>query len=539
MLHRYNTTIEDISKPELFTFPFNYTPHALTTLAADELKLFIESKQEWKDEITLGKMFGVLVVEDSDGTLGYLAAFSGNLAASNSHPHFVPAVFDILQPHDFYLTEVENISAINREVSMLENSNEYLEIKERLKSEVSYAQEAIALSLEELKRNKNRRKEIRKEGCSEEMITALARESVEQKNRHKQVEKIWESRVNVIKDQLSALDTHIDRLREERKSRSAALQMEIFRHFELLNGNGDIMTIPEIFDFSPNKMPPAGAGECAAPKLLQYAFANGLKPVAMGEFWWGKSPKQEIRHHGHFYPACNGKCLPILGHMLKGIDVEPDPLLTSRHDDSDLEIVFEDDWVVVVNKPEGMLSVPGKSENRSVWDIMSERYPNATGPLIVHRLDMATSGLLIIAKDKDTHHNIQAQFEDRSIKKRYVALLSGIVESPKGTIKLPLCLDPLDRPRQMVNFELGKIAITRYEVIGIEGGKTRISLYPHTGRTHQLRVHASHPDGLNSPIVGDNLYGTNSDRLYLHAEYIKFRHPVTNKAISIEKRAPF
>ncbi|MGL4993030.1 MAG: pseudouridine synthase [Bacteroidales bacterium] len=539
MLHRYNSPIDGIEKPKLFTFPFNYTPHPLTSIAANELKEYIATMSEWHQEISLGKMFGVLVVEDNNGQLGYLAAFSGNLAASNTHPHFVPAVFDILQPHDFYLTEVENISEVNRRVASLESSGEYIKIKENYLRESLEATQQINRSLEELKQNKKRRKEVRSQGCTQEMLSILAKESVYQKNRHKELEKSWSSSMDAIKQQLSKFELEIDRLKQERKMRSSSLQMEIFKRFELLNAHGQVMTVPEIFDCTPNKMPPAGAGECAAPKLLQFAFTNGLKPIAIGEFWWGESPKQEIRHHGHFYPACNGKCLPILTHMLKGVSVEPDPLLSRRHDDSELEILFEDDWLVVVNKPEGMLSVPGKSDSRSVWDIIRERYPEATGPLIVHRLDMATSGILIIAKDKDTHHNIQSQFEDRSIKKRYTALLSGIVHSESGTIKLPLCLDPMDRPRQMVNFELGKVAITRYEVIGVEDGNTRISLFPHTGRTHQLRVHCAHPDGLNSPIIGDNLYGTPLDRLHLHAEYIKFRHPITNKAISIETKAPF
>ena len=266
----------------------------------------------------------------------------------------------------------------------------------------------------------------------------------------------------------------------------------------------------------------------------------------MAEFWWGNSPKGEIRRHGHYYPSCRHKCEPILGFMLQGLDVEPNPLLTSVTDATLLETVYEDEYLLVVNKPAGMLSVPGKTGQASVLSILQERYPDATDPLLVHRLDMDTSGLLLAAKDKDIHTLLQKQFEGRSVKKRYVALLDGILhgKEPKGFIRLPLRPDFDNRPLQMVCFEYGKPAVTRYELLppsqGGQGGLlTRIALYPETGRTHQLRVHAAHPDGLDCPIVGDPLYGRPSDRLYLHAEALEFRHPVNNQRMYITKEAPF
>jgi tRNA pseudouridine32 synthase/23S rRNA pseudouridine746 synthase len=306
-----------------------------------------------------------------------------------------------------------------------------------------------------------------------------------------------------------------------------------------LNAKGEKKDLSELFKDTTQKVPPAGAGECAAPKLLQYAYQNGLIPIAMAEFWWGDSPKQEIRRHGYYYPACKGKCEPILKHMLVGLQVDENPLQKEALRKKELEIVYEDEWLVVVNKPAGMLSVPGKSDSDSVYQQMIKRYPNATGPMIVHRLDMATSGLLLIAKNKEVHQNLQAQFKNRTIEKRYTAILDGCIKMDEGIIQLPIRPEPNDRPRQVVDHIYGKPAITRYQVIERKAEQTRISFYPLTGRTHQLRVHAAHPFGLNAPIIGDELYGIKADRLYLHAEYIAFQHPITNQKITIEKKAGF
>ena len=334
------------------------------------------------------------------------------------------------------------------------------------------------------------------------------------------------------------------------------MQQWIFHQFILLNAKGEQQDIHQIFETYAHRLPPAGTGECAAPKLLQHAYRNGLQPLAMAEFWWGNSPKGEIRRHGHYYPSCRHKCEPLLAFMLQGLDVEPNPLLQSVTDANLLQTVYEDEYLLVVNKPAGMLSVPGKTGQASVLTMLQERYPDATGPLLVHRLDMATSGLLLAAKDKDTHALLQQQFENRTVKKRYMALLEGTPQvAPKGFIRLPLRPDFDNRPLQMVDFEYGKPAVTRYEIINppYEGGqgdvqpprnntsqpKTLIALYPETGRTHQLRVHCAHPDGLNCPIVGDPLYGQPAERLYLHAETLQFVHPHTQERVKISAKAPF
>ena len=564
MIHFFKKPVSHLALPEKFTYPFHYTPHPLCVLAAEEVKAYIASRKEWQEELASGKMFGVLIVQTDNGItnneenqIGYLAAFSGNLAGKNLHPYFVPPVYDLLQPEGFFKIEEEQISAINIRIRELENSSSYLDSKEKWKIETEQAKAVLNQAKAELKMAKEAR-EIRRQSSpelSEEEQASLIRESQYQKAEYKRLEKEWKKRLEELETEVRHFDIEIERLKTERKERSAALQRKLFEQFRMLNAQGEVKDLYTIFEQTVQKVPPAGAGECALPKLLQYAYLHQLKPLAMAEFWWGDSPKNEIRHHGYYYPSCKGKCEPILQHMLQGLEVDENPLLNPVHEEEELEIVFEDEWLLIVNKPAGMLSVPGKAEDRdSVYHRLKKKYPEATGPMIVHRLDMATSGLLLVAKTKKVHQDLQAQFANRSIKKRYVAVLDGIVLSERtGRIELPLCLNPLDRPRQIVSKEYGKEAITEYKIIS-ESEKiidesersineprkyTRIVFYPLTGRTHQLRVHAAHPEGLGCPILGDELYGKKADRLYLHAEYIEFRHPIYGDIFRIQKEADF
>lgn len=608
MIHFFKKPVSHLALPEKFTYPFHYTPHPLCVLAAEEVKAYIASRKEWQEELASGKMFGVLVVQTDNGItnneenqIGYLAAFSGNLDGKNLHPYFVPPVYDLLQPEGFFKIEEEQISAINIRIRELENSGSYLDSKEKWKIETEQAKAVLNQAKAELKMAKEAR-EIRRQSSPElsgEEQASLIRESQYQKAEYKRLEKKWKKRLEELETEVRHFDIEIERLKTERKERSAALQRKLFEQFRMLNAQGEVKDLYTIFEQTVQKVPPAGAGECALPKLLQYAYLHQLRPLAMAEFWWGDSPKNEIRHHGYYYPSCKGKCEPILQHMLQGLEVDENPLLNPVHEEEELEIVFEDEWLLVVNKPAGMLSVPGKVENRdSVYHRLKKKYPEATGPIIVHRLDMATSGLLLVAKTKEVHQDLQAQFANRSIKKRYVAVLDGtIIKTEKetkpiaekailiaketvstkktakaertgrtGRIELPLCLNPLDRPRQMVSRKHGKEAITEYQIIS-ESEKntsesentfnesnridesersinesrkyTRIIFYPLTGRTHQLRVHAAHPEGLGCPILGDELYGKKADRLYLHAEYIEFRHPIYGDILCIQKEADF
>lgn len=542
MLHRFTTSITDIPLPERFTYPFCYTPHPLCILAAKEVQSYLTRQTAWKDELRQGKMFGVLIVQTEHGETGYLAAFSGILAGKNLHPFFVPPVYNLLQPQGFFKIEEENISSINRNIRQLENDKAYAALSAELARTIQSAENILATAKAQLKEAKTAREQRRKEkelNAQEE--AELIRESQFQKAEYKRLERSWKARITTLQTQTEDWERRISALKSERKTRSAALQQKLFEQFGMLNYRGEVKNLCEIFGQTVHKTPPAGAGECAAPKLLQQAYLHGWKPIAMAEFWWGDSPKTEIRHHGHYYPACKGKCEPILQHMLQGLQVEENPMLKRMQVPSqNLEIVYEDPWLSVINKPAGMLSVPGKEDAVSVYSLMREQYPEADGPLTVHRLDMATSGLMLIAKTKRVHQNLQAQFKNRLVRKRYVALLEGIVPKDKDTVDLPLCLNPLDHPRQMVHTEHGKPAITDYQVLErLDGKRTRIAFYPRTGRTHQLRIHAAHPLGLHCPIIGDELYGEKADRLYLHAEYLEFTHPITGETVRITKEAEF
>lgn len=542
MLHRFTTPITDIPLPERFTYPFCYTPHPLCILAAKEVQSYLTRQTAWKDELRQGKMFGVLIVQTEHGETGYLAAFSGILAGKNLHPFFVPPVYDLLQPQGFFKIEEENISSINRNIRQLENDKAYAALSAELARTIQSAEDILATAKAQLKEAKTAREQRRKEkelNAQEE--AELIRESQFQKAEYKRLERSWKARITTLQTQTEDWERRISALKSERKTRSAALQQKLFEQFGMLNYRGEVKNLCEIFGQTVHKTPPAGAGECAAPKLLQQAYLHGWKPIAMAEFWWGDSPKTEIRHHGHYYPACKGKCEPILQHMLQGLQVEENPMLKRMQVPSkNLEIVYEDSWLSVINKPAGMLSVPGKEDAVSVYSLMRGQYPEADGPLTVHRLDMATSGLMLIAKTKRVHQNLQAQFKNRLVRKRYVALLEGVVPKDKGTVDLPLCLNPLDRPRQMVHTEHGKPAITDYQVLErLDGKQTRIAFYPRTGRTHQLRIHAAHPLGLHCPIIGDELYGEKAKRLYLHAEYLEFTHPITGETLRITKEAEF
>lgn len=541
MLHRFTTSISDIPLPERFTYPFCYTPHPLCVMAAEEVQHYLSKQSDWQEELSQGKMFGVLIVQTEDGSIGYLTAFSGILAGKNIHPYFVPPVYDLLQPQGFFKIEEENISAINRRIRRLEEDKKYIDLRSNLTQTTQSAQDALSIAKTQLKEAKDKRELLRKTGqLNAKEEAELIRESQFQKAEYKRLERSWKDKIASLQVEAGNWEKQIQELKTERKVRSAALQQQLFEQFRMLNYRGEVITLCDIFEQTVHKTPPAGAGECAAPKLLQQAYLHHWKPIAMAEFWWGNSPRNEVRHHGYYYPACKGKCEPILRHMLQGLEVEANPMQQeAERGNEKLNIVYEDQWLLIINKPAGMLSVPGKERQTSIYDLAREAYPEAEGPMIVHRLDMATSGLLIIAKDKKTHQHLQAQFKNRSIRKKYIALLDGIVPEDEGTIELSLCPNPLDRPRQMVDTQYGKPAITYYQVLERTDKYTRIAFYPHTGRTHQLRVHAAHPSGLHCSIIGDELYGKKDKRLYLHAESIEFTHPVNGQSMCITEKADF
>lgn len=525
--------------PPRFTYPFNYTPHPLCQLAACELQSAIASAP-WHEEANEGKMFGVLVVRTGDGRTGYLAAFSGLLAGCNHLEGFVPPVYDLLQPSGHFQEEERAISLINQRIAQQRESPS----RKQLLAQLSEARQEGNAALESLRHAlalaKTRRDELRSLGVDEAQEAAFIKESQHQKAELRRLKRAVLERQKPLEEALDDMDRQTKALEQERRQRSEALQEWLFRQFRMLNARGEERDLCNIFAPTATHVPPSGAGECCAPKLLQYAYAHHMQPLCMAEFWWGASPKAELRRHLNYYPACRGKCKPILEHMLQGLDVDPDPLEGSH--EGELRIFFEDESLIVVGKPTGMLSVPGKSDAPSVLSLVKERCPEATGPMMVHRLDMGTSGLLVVAKTQEAYVALQRQFSCRAVGKRYVALLSRRPRgAAEGIISLPLRPDPLDRPRQVVDCEGGgKEAVTSYKIIGEEeDGRVRVALHPHTGRTHQLRVHCAHPSGLDAPIVGDTLYGTPDRRLMLHAEHLSFTHPVTGKAMEFCWAAEF
>lgn len=543
--HPFDQDISRIELPEKFTFPFYYEPHPLAILAVNQLKSELKKiklqhnfglnhlSNHYEDELVIGKMFGVLVVENEKKELGFLQAFSGKLANSNHHLGFVPPVFDILTEDGFFRTGEKELDVLTKKITVLESNPEIEQLKSELNEFIELSKNKILEIKSEIKLRKQKRDEKRKENLDLEELEALKKESFSEQFYLKKITSQIKVDQTVIEQKLMFLLDEIEQLKTIRREKSAAIQKQLFEAYSFLNKEGETKDLNDIFAHIPTASKIAGAGECCAPKLLQYAFLNKLKPICIAEFWWGQSPKSEIRVHEHYYPACRGKCEPILGHMLEGIEMDPNPLIELPDASIELPIIYEDEFLLAVNKPAEFLSVPGKTINDSVAERMKKYIQAPNEAFVVHRLDMSTSGILLVAKDLETYKRLQKQFIKHSIQKRYVALLDGEIETRTGQIELPLRVDIEDRPRQLVCEEFGKYAFTEYEVIERRNGKTLIYFYPKTGRTHQLRVHSAHSLGLNSPIVGDDLYGTKAERLCLHAEWIEFYHPWKKERMQI------
>ena len=524
--------------PESFNNPFDYVPHPVWEAAVADLMPQVEELMRGNPE---GKMFGVLVVtkeeesQDSDNRknipLYYLAAFSGQLYDKSVLPGFVPPVFDFLEPDGYFKRHEAEISAINQKILELQSEKDYLQAQESLHQMEMNAGSAISVAKANMLAAKAKRDAERAQKVlTPDEEAAFVKESQFLKAELRREKKRWAETLADAKAEVKVYEQRIDELANQRKIMSEALQNWLFEHFVMVNYAGERRDLLDIFRDTVQQIPPAGTGECCEPKLLQYAYTHGLKPIQMAMFWWGKSPEGEIRHHLHYYPACSGKCKPVLTYMLP-----PEVLAANSHRDlsEQLEIVYEDADLWVVNKPSGMLSVPGKSHRESVISILQERCQEGETPLVVHRIDMDTSGLLLVAKHKTAHYRLQKQFRDKEIHKTYVAVLDGdpLPIGEEGRIELPLSPDLMHRPFQKVDKVHGKPAITEYLVVG----EHIVELHPLTGRTHQLRVHCAHAEGLNRPIKGDNLYGHRSDRLYLHAERIEFEHPMSGEMMVFER----
>ena len=563
--------LSGIDIPERMNNPLDYQPHPLCIAVCKELQTYLSQREDWREEIGKGKMFGVLIVENAQpepgvSEIGYLAAYSGQIGGRSDWDDFVPAVFDYLQPDGYFKTHEAEISDINQRIKQLEGNEHIKEAKSLILQLQEERKQTIAAYQEKMKEAKAKRDARRKTGnLTPEEEAEMVKESQFMKAELRRLKKSL-SEKTTLETEYEVFQADILRLKQLRKTLSDALQQWLFSQFRMQNHEGKMKDLLEIFrdaalrDYPQatlatsriaalKMVPPAGSGECCEPKLLQYAYLHGYKPLQMAMFWWGESPKEEIRHHLQFYPACNGKCKPILHWML------PDRVFDSKIAEKQaLEILYEDDQLAVIHKPSGLLSVPGRDSSQpSVYSIMRKKYPAASSPLIVHRLDMATSGLMIIAKTDFAYHRLQNEFLHHRVQKKYIAIIGckdqeacdkiwdSSIASGKQKISLPLMPDYLDRPRQIVNHAQGKEAITEYEVLDrIDTTHLRLALYPKTGRTHQLRVHCAHHEGLNAPILGDPLYGNEkASRLHLHAEEITFVHPLTGKEINIKREADF
>ena len=536
LFHTYDTDISGVELPEKFNNPFRYRPHTLCVLAADEVRAHISKNSAWSMEAAQGKMFGVLVVQDVTGAVGYLAAYSGLLCGSNSHPFFVPAIYDMLAPDGYFKIEESRIVSLNKNIEALETAPEYIRMCSALEQLQQKAETEISSMRTEMQQAKQARDARRVMGnLSDAEKNAMVLDSQHRKAEYKRLVKKYEKEILACRQVMSQYSDKITAMKNERKTRSAELQKWLFRQFNVLNAHGCSKTILQIFQEQSGVLPPAGTGECAAPKLLQYAYRHHLQPLCMAEFWVGASPVGELRRDGCFYGSCKGKCGPLLGYMLQGLCVDALEAAQPVFTIGDIKIVYEDESIMVVNKPSGILSVPGLTGGTSVQELL-QRDCCSNSYLAAHRLDMSTSGLLVVAKSAVAYKSMQSVFASRKAKKCYMALLDGVPQAAEGTVALPLAPDYMNRPMQMVDTVNGKEAVTEYKILSTmvyKGRKCAVALLrPITGRTHQLRVHCAHAKGLNTPIVGDELYGTCSERLMLHASHLEFNHPITGEPLA-------
>lgn len=516
--------------PSVFPSPFDGNPHPIARRAAEALLAELRALP-----MAEGKMFGVLVVADADGRVGYLKAFSGMLEGRWEREGFAPPLFDPAAWEAMWPQGQAALRAHDLALRTLEADPERVQRKQRLEGAISVRESVSNMLKRRHKARKEARDAARAAGGAD--LEALAQESRADSAERKRFDA--EVPHAELAAEVAADDAARAAIETKRADESRALMKQVHDSYVIASYRGERRALRELF--APGE-PAGGAGDCAGPKLLGEAYRRGLRPIALAEVWWGPPPATGGRHAGVFYPSCRGKCGPILPHMLDGLHVAPAP----EHGAAPIpahepRTVYDDARIVIVDKPIGLLSVPGRSKSLedSVQTRLRARYPQATGPLVVHRLDLETSGLLLAALDQDTYAALQAQFARREIDKRYIAWLAGDVRGERGVIELPLRVDLDDRPRQIVDAEHGKQAITEWQVLAREGRRTKVAFYPRTGRTHQLRVHAAHPEGLGTPIVGDRLYGTPADRLYLHAERLEFVHPVTGRRITVVRPAPW
>lgn len=531
-------------EPSAFTDPFRYIPHPAVKAAAGFVCERIKADAELADAFAEGKMLGVLVCKDQEtGSPGYIAAFSGNAGGRNHIDGFVPPIYDLLAPDGHFKIREAEITQINHNIQELSSSETFNSYRLALESSIRRRDTAIAEFRAQMAASKAERSRLRAAGISQEEEHRLTRESQFEKAELKRLKTVLQAEVDLAQADLDSVLGEITALKKLRAEMSDELQDWIFRQYIVHNYPGESLSIAELFA-QQGLTPPGGTGECAAPKLLEYAYRNGLQPLAMGEFWYGKASETAVRVHGHFYPSCTSKCGPLLGFMMGGL-TSSRPIASSDtpfgQTHQAYNLIYEDAEIIVVEKPSGMPSVPGLDGKVSLQELLEKAYGQTIHA--VHRLDMDTSGVIIYAKTAEAGVDLRKQFEEHTIKKTYSARLKPIADGvPFSThISLPLAADYDERPRQKVDFKQGKPALTECEIVSENAdGSIDVHFHPVTGRTHQLRVHSAHALGLCRPIIGDLLYGGHSiacddihpHRLHLHALSITFRHPRTGEELT-------
>ncbi|MFA0380207.1 pseudouridine synthase [Vibrio sp. 10N.222.54.A3] len=548
-LHLANTNV-DLALPTRFTFPYYYTPHPVCEFAMLQLQQSLVDCGV--NETSQGNLYAVLLVQNpTTQGLGYLSAFSGlqldpALVSQLNNIHFVPPAFDSKQFQSQNSANLARQLQLSDDIEKLQQSHNLdtlLAELEGLKIESAKAIEAFQLAMAA---NKAQRNELREQANQEKalgnlesaanLLKQLGNQSSQEKRDLKALRIEWKQKIAEHQSQIDLIESELKNRKQDHQAVSQQLETQRLSHYRFINQAKQSKNLLELLD---GKDALEGSGDCCLPKLLNFAFEHGFKPLALSEFWWGLPPTDIIRQHANLYPVCQSKSFEILEHQLSGIELEDNPLIVNPAVGKSFNIVYEDDEIVVVNKPEEFLSVPGKFIEDSVYTRIKARYPDATGPLIIHRLDMSTSGLLILALTAESNKHIQKQFINRTVEKRYTALLDGEITGESGNISLPLRGDITDRPRQLVCHQHGRNAETHWQVVSTHNGKTKVHLYPKTGRTHQLRVHCAHPLGLGVPIRGDDLYGYKRERLHLHAGYLKLIHPTTGEWMEFEVPSEF
>lgn len=523
--------------PEVFNFPHQYEPHDWVIYAAQQLQEAIPNTFKHSFD-TMGKMFGILVVKTKH-EIRFLAAFSGKIDNETKFLGYVPPIFDTQDNDSFYKLGEMQLDEMNLKIHQLENAIEWIHMNKDLAS-LDERYHAKLISMKALiNQNKLARQQVRSNRNTDaSTIEFLSQQSKKEQFEIKNIKKEFKHQRNELNAKIGAWQTEIERQKEHRSLYSVELQKKLFEAYKLTNFKNETKNILEIFSDFTKDIPPSGTGECALPKLLHFAATHQFTPVCFGEFWWGASPIGEVRKHKAYYPACRSKCEPLLSFLLHGVSCQSNPVLALVRD-APIRIIYEDSWILAVEKPSGVLSVPGRTNIDSAEDRLKHMFPRYPFIKAIHRLDMGTSGILLFAKDAIAHQSMQQLFARQKVTKIYEAILSGIPSTKEGTIQLPLRLDINHRPHQMVCFEHGKKAETYFKVMGNKSDNTRIEFYPKTGRTHQLRVHAAHQLGLNCPILGDELYGIHGARLHLHAKYLAFYHPQLKQPFHLHSKVPF